>query len=1065
LNSRRVFGVIYFCSGAAGLIYEVVWTRLLSLQLGHTVWAVGTVLAAFMGGLALGALIAGSVASRIERGRALQLYAVVEVAIALWAIALPFAFRAIEPLFVSAYGDQPGSTFALVRLASSLTLVTVPAAAMGAAFPLAITWFSEDRSVAGRDTGWLYALNTIGAAAGALLTGFVLVPQLGLRTTTFVGVALNAVAASGAWLLARSAQTPALAPAGPPRARAKKKPSPSPARRGASDAHAPVPRWLTLAVLGVSGFAALVYEIAFTRALAIAIGPTTYAFAAMLAAFIGGMAIGAAATSRVAWTNKAAVAAMGVLMVVSAAAAALASWFTGTRLPLLVAEAVAEPSIGPAGILARQAFYSVGVLLPVGCSLGAIVPLGLALVARGTQAVARDASIVYGIDTIGAVLGSLAGAFLMVPAFGLQQTLRIASLLAIAVSCVVFLVGPLSWGRRAAGLMAAFAVMVLLVALPRWDTNLLSSGAYKYATEVVSLNLDLATGLKAGRLVYYKEGATATVSVRQLAGTIALAIDGKVDASNRTDMLTQKLLAHLPLLLHADPHDICIIGLGSGVTLGAALRHGIERADIIEISPEVVEASSFFANDNGHALDDPRTKLLVSDGRTHLQLTSRQYDVIISEPSNPWIAGIASLFTREFFVAARARLRPGGIICQWAHTYDISDADLRSIAATFTSVFPNGTMWLVGDGDLLFIATNDAAGPRIDNIARGWERPGVSADLAKASVFDTFSLLSLYAGGPLELRRYGQAALVQTDDRMGLEFSGPLGVYDRRLNRNAPALAALLDRDQAPAAVRTARATAGSREWEHFGKMLLSTHAYSRGFDAFTRAVRLDPENEAAFAGFIEAAGSAERVQEAQQVLESVANAQRSTGVAVRVAQARLLAATGAFGEAAARAREVMTEQPQNPAASELLASILADAGDLNGLRGLAARMREAHPERDDSWYYAAMVSFLSGDLPEAIRLAERAVQVNPHHTLANNLIGAAYARLGQRDRARDAFRASLEANPTESSTYRSLGLLELESGNLDAATAYFAEALTLDPHDQVARENLSATLVASHQS
>jgi spermidine synthase len=690
-------------------------------------------------------------------------------------------------------------------------------------------------------------------------------------------------------------------------------------------------------------------------------------------------------------------------------------------------------------------------------------PPAIALASRSDEVLARDVSVLYGVNTFGGVAGSLAGAFILVPWLGLQQTVRLAGVVALAAACLAFVAGrPAAW-QRMMGLAATIATGAFLFTLPAWDLNLLASGGYKYATEVRNLDLDLATGLKAGSLVYYKEGAAATVSVRRLAGTVSLAIDGKVDASNRTDMLTQKLLAHLPLLMHPDPCRVCVIGLGSGVTLGAALRHGIERADVIEISREVVEASSFFVDDNGHALEDPRTRLIVSDGRSHLQLTRDRYDVIISEPSNPWMAGVASLFTREFFLAARARLAPGGIICQWAHTYEMADADLRSIAATFASAFPNGTMWLIGEGDVLFIATNDSVGPRIENIPRAWQRPGVAADLANASVFDAFSLLSLYVAGPSELQRYGQSAFIQTDDRTRLEFSGPLGLYRRRENENAPTLRTLLDPVHAPAAVRTAAAAAGALEWRHRGQMLVKAHAYSMAYDEFLRSVQRDPENDAALTGLIEAAGSASRLAEAQRALELLAS-KRPTNATVRVALARLLAAMGELERAAARAQEVIAAEPQNPRGMELLASIFADAGDVERLRPLVARMQQAHPEREDTWYYAAMASFLGGDLPDAIARARRVVQMNPHHALAHSLIGSASARLGQRDEAREAFRAALEANPQESSTYANLGVLEMQSGDREAAVAYFAESLTLDPHDSVARDNLSAVLAASRR-
>ncbi|TMB86824.1 MAG: hypothetical protein E6J45_13320 [Chloroflexi bacterium] len=850
--------------GAGGLpIYEIVWTRLLSLQLGHTVAAAGTVLAAFMGGLAAGALVGGRVASRFDRARALRGYAVVELVIGACAVALPFGLRALEPVLALAYGDEPGWSFAVARFGLSLVLVSLPAAAIGATFPLAIRWFVSDASAAGRDAGGLYALNTVGGAVGALATGFVLIPAIGLRATTLVGIALNVAAAGGAWLVANRMSRVVVAPAPSQQPKPRRR---TPPRRRAV-VHTPAtPRWLPAAVLGLSGFVALVYEVAFTRALAIALGPTTYAFAAMLTAFISGLAIGAALASRVGSTESARAFAIGGLMLASAAAAVGTGWFAGTHLPLLIADAVADPVAGASEILTREALYGVGVLLPLSCLFGAIFPMGIALAARSDEAVTHEVSVLYGINTIGGVAGSLAAAFVLVPGVGLQQTLRLAGLLAVGAACLPFVFGRLTARQRGAGIAALVAAGALLFVVPGWDLNLLSSGVYKYAADVRGLNLDLVTALRAGRLLYYKEGAAATVSVRRLAGTIALAIDGKMDASNRTDMLTQKLLAHLPLLLHASPRSVGVIGLGSGVTLGAALSHQIERADVIEISPEVVEASSFFINANNRALEDPRTHLIVGDGRSHLQLTSRRYDVIISEPSNPWMAGVASLFTREFFLAARARLAPGGVICQWAHTYDMRDADLRSIASTFASVFSNGTAWLLGEGDVLFIATNDAEGPRLENIARAWQRPGVAADLAAASVFDIFSLLSLYIAGPGELAHYGQGAFVQTDDRTKLEFSGPLGVYDRA-SKNAPALQALLDPARVPAAIRTAQASAGAVEWSHRGRMLSQARAYQAAYESFSRSVALDPSNDTALVGLIDAAGTLQQLPAAQHQL------------------------------------------------------------------------------------------------------------------------------------------------------------------------------------------------------
>ena len=1046
MRGQRLFLSAYACSGAASLLYQVVWTRLLTLQLGHTVAAVGAVLAAFMGGLAAGAMIGGHLATRLERSGALRMYAVTECVIAVCALALPLALHAFEPLLAWAYGDQPGLAFALVRLVLSLALVFVPAAAMGITFPLAIRWFAGSASNAGRDAGGLYALNTAGAAAGALLTGFVLIPAIGLRATMFVGIGLNLTAATVAWLVAHQVPRPAAAPRSAHRTGAVKRVEP------------PIARWFPAVVLGISGFIALVYEVTFTRALALALGPTTYAFAAMLTAFISGIAIGAALSARVRWTRArdAPVLSLGLLMFAAAAAASVAGWFAGTRLPLLIAETVANPPAGSGTVLAIEALYAVGVLLPLACVLGAVFPIGAALAARSDEGVARDISLVYGINTIGAVAGSLGGAFVLLPLLGLQQTVRVAGVLALGTGCLAFVAGRLSSRQRAMTAATAVATAVVIFAMPAWDIDLLSSGSYTYAANVDAAETDLPTSLKAGTVLYYKEGATATVSVRRLAGTVALAIDGKVDASNWADMLTQKLLAHLPLLLHPDPHDVCIIGLGSGVTLGAALRHRIDRADVVEISPEVVEASSFFADDNGHALEDPRTRLILGDGRSHLQLSAEQYDVIISQPSNPWMAGVAALFTREFFLAARERLTPGGIFCQWAHTYEIADADLRSIAATFMNVFPNGTLWLVGEADVLFIGSNDPRGPSLDNLSLPWRPPGVATDLARVSVFDPFSLLSLYAAGPQQVQGYGRGAFVQTDDRPLIEFSGPHAMYDQVVNENVATLRTLLDLAGAPVALRTARATAGALEWRNRGQMLLGTRAHSTAYDAFVRSVELDPDDETALAGLTDAAGAARRLADAQRVLETTVTA-RPGSSAARLALARLLAAAGAFDAAVAHAEEAIAAEPDSPRGLESLASILGDAGDVDRLRLLVTRMQETHPEREETFYYAALASFLGGNLPDAIARAQQVTQVNPQHAAAHNLVGAANATLGFRDRARRAFRASLEADPRDPATYMNLAFLEMESGNRDAAAAYFAESLSLDPDNEMVRSGLAA--------
>jgi spermidine synthase len=1075
LTPRRLFLVLYAASGAAALIYEVTWTRLLTLQMGHTVAAASTVLAAFMGGLALGAWIAG----RLRGG--LRAYATLELLIALAALALPTLLAACVPALAWAYADGTAPTrFASVRVALSLALVLMPAAAMGATFPIAARWFAHTsiaggsafgRTVSGHvapgttsaaaDVGALYSANTAGAAAGAIAAGFWLIPAIGVRGTTLSGVALNALAATGALWLARAATINAetAEPAESTHKRVVQAFRPAQEKRfrhkadlkvRTTSARLPsVPQpGLAWAAAAVSGFVALVYEVAWTRLLALVIGPTTYAFATMVASFVAGLAIGSAAGARIARRSRQPAAWLAAMLGVTGGAATGAAWFAASRLPLVIAAQVADPTAAFGPLVLQQAFLVALLLLPMTFALGAAFPLALATASADVDTIGRDTACVYGFNTLGAIAGALAAGFVLLPAVGLQATFRAAALIGLAAGVWMIAAVRLNALGTLVGSAAGVALAAGVLAWPPWDRSLLASGAYKYAPYMSAG--DLETTLRAGRLEYYKEGAAATVSVRRVAGTRSLAIDGKVDASDAGDMLTQRLLGLLPALLHREPHEICVIGLGSGVTLNAALSSGtVRRADVVEISPEVVDASAFFAHENNNVLRVPGVRLIVGDGRSHLLLTGLKYDVIVSEPSNPWMAGVAALFTREFFEAARARLQPDGLLCQWAHTYDISDRDLRSIVRTFASVFPQGTMWLVGEGDLLLIGTNGPAiEPYLNNLA---------ATTFNVSLFELFSL---YAGGPRELRGYGDSAPVQTDDRMALEFSAPRGIYGRAANVNTTTIRALVDEAHRPPAVRAALDHATAANWAARGLMELKAEAYATAYGDFRRAVALNSQNAAALSRLSEAAAGAGRQDAERALLQSLA-ASQPANAAVRVELSHVLASGGDVDGAIAVATEAMRLAPVDPEPAEQLASVLADAGDAGRLAPLADALLAKFPERDEPIYYRATALFLQGRTAAATDEARRLLARNPRHARGQNLLGAACATQGDRECARAAFEASLAVNPRDPVTYVNLGLLHLQGGDPGGAAGYFAEALTIDPTSAGARNGLAQTRAA----
>jgi len=1071
MSGNWLFLAAYACSGLAGLVYEVTWTRLATLYMGHATAAASTVVAAFMGGLAGGSAIGGYVAARLTPKQALVAYAALESAVVVVALLLPWELTALTPLLRWAYSNgAPGFLFASVRLVSCLVLFTIPSLAMGATFPMAVRWFVTRTETVGRLAGALYAANTIGAAIGAVAAGFLLLPVLGLSDTVLVAVGasfLAVVAAMSVWTrsqredrLADPAGGDAAVGAKAPSLRSKeRRPGKGGSAKGRALRDAPLQphNWpLAAAVLALTGFATLTYEIAWTRVFALTAGPSTYAFAATLATLIAGIAIGSVIGSATASRTDSLVLILAVILVATAAAAAWAGSAAGGALPRAFADTLARAPHDFSGLQWQRTWLMAALVGPTAIGLGIAFPLALQLAGGDERETARRLGAIYALNTLCAVIGSLATGFVTIPLLGLQHTLVMATAVLVTASLLVLAFGALSTPARAAAALPALALVAWLAFQPAWDRELLASGVYKYAL-LAAGSIDVETALKAGRLAYYRDGAAATVSVKRLTGALSLSVDGKVDASTAGDMLTQKTLAHLPLLLHASPDRVCIIGLGSGVTLASALLHAASSVDVVEISPEVVEASRLFADENRHALEDPRAHLILGDGRTHLMLAERQYDVIISEPSNPWMAGVAALFTREFLQATRARLAPGGILCQWAHTYNISDRDLRSIVATFASVFPNGTMWLMGDGDLLLVGSTGPDTLRLDDLARHWDRPGVAVDLRAVSAYEPFALLSSYIGGPDEIRRYAAGAPVQSDDAMALEFSAPRALYGGAAEQeeNVTTLRRLLDLTRAPAPIPATWASADAVQRRHRAEMMLKANAYETAYRDYVAALMLDAMDPAAPDGVVRAAVAAHRESDAVTRLESAVHS-HPRAFRAWIALSKLHAATGSFDRAVAAAKDACKIEPIESTALEQLASLYSDVGDPAGLDGVAEALRHFFPNSRGAHYYTAASQFLHRDLAAAERSIQLAIAADSRFAPAHNLAGAIQASQGHSKQARAAFRAALSLDPRDPASYTNLARLELSVGQATASAGLFAEALSLDPSSSSARQGLA---------
>jgi spermidine synthase len=1015
---RAALAAAALLSGAAGLAYQILWTRQLTLVLGHTVAAVSTVLAAFMGGLGLGHLLAARSVDRLDRRALARLYAALEGGIAVLGLLLLALVRLPLPA-------SSGLRFAFGALA-----VLVPATLMGATLPALAALARPAPTRLGAAAGGLYAANTAGAVLGSLATALALLPWLGVRRSTVAAALLNLAAAGLAWWWAR------WAPPTPSAARGAKKESA--ARLRPAEA---LPASAVLMVLALSGLGALADEVAWTRALILLIGPTAYAFAFIVASVIAGLAVGSALAAR--WADGLARPgrALGLVQLAAAASSVALVGVLG-HLPMRAAALVRAHADDMGRLMALQ-FASVFLLLLAPSALfGAAFPLAVRILGQDRGRAGEALGRAGAANTAGAIAGALLAGFVALPALGLRRSLLAAAATHALAGLVAFVParqGGARWLAAAAVTLAAWAAPRVA---PPWDAALLAGGPYKYALYASAEEME--EELRSGELVFYRDGSAATVSVKRLGGSLSLSVDGKVDATNTADMLTQRLLAHLPLLLHGAPQEVLVIGLGSGVTAGSALTHPVRSVEVVEISREVVEAARLFRRANRNALEDARLRVVVGDGRHHLQTASHAYDVIISEPSNPWMAGVANLFSRDFFALGRSRLAPGGLFCQWAHAYNMSPRDLRVVAGSFTDVFPAAALFVVNEGDVLLVGARDAfPAPAPEALGARLARAEVQADLAEVGVRTPFGLAILHALSGEALRAWAADAPRHTDDRPVLEFSAPRFLHADTAEENRRIIGEAAARALVPEPFASIRARPSAAQLLEHARMLEGSAGFSWARDAFADALALDPSSLPAVEGLVRTARLRGQEQSLAPAFRRLADGPgRVTG---RVGLA-LLARRAQPEEALSLLAEASTLDPRSGRVLVLGAEVQQGAGNAEAAVGLARAALTLDPDDADAEGLLGSLALSAGREDEARQHAEAALKRAPRQTDALEVAAITRARAGDRAGARQAFEDLLQADPESWSALNNYGVFELEGGDARAAASLFRQAVTIHP-------------------
>src|SRR3989475_3914729 len=770
LSVKSILYVIFFLSGATGLVYEVIWVRLTGLIFGNTSQAISTVLGAFMAGLALGSWKLGQKADRTDDP--LRMYGLLEIGIGLSAALVPLIFRALDTFYwavAPSVSSVPGGAV-FVRFAASFAVLLTPTFLMGGTLPVLTRFFTKTVDEVENKVGVLYALNTFGAAAGTMAAALMLIPGIGNTRTTLIIAAVNVgIGLSAVWMsgtkepdveietLTRRSESAGLSQ------------EERPPNRTADR--------LVLLTLAVSGFVAMMYEVSWTRALSAMIGSSTYAFSIMLVTFLVGIALGSSiigswkppATLRLLGLLQLGVAIGGIVFLLGYLAAPYA------LIALIRAFYYAFPAV-----LTIQFIICAGLMIFATLCMGATFPVASQLYSSKFMLLGRSIGSIYSLNTVGAIAGSLFAGFVLMPIIGTERTILAGLFFNSAMA--LLLLSKAKTSRFAQGVAVGLLILATLSMRGGifWKPDILDRGVLIYSHAFESRpELTISEHYEDTDVVYFKEGNNATISVRKGENYMALRTNGKVDASNRDDMITQLAVGWLPLFYHPNPQSALVIGYGSGATVGAvASVKDVEDIDCVEIEPAVFGAASWFSDINRRSYASSKLHMIFNDARNYMNVTRKQYDLIISEPSNPWIAGVASLFTAEFYDRAAQVLKPDGIFAQWIQLYELDPQDLRMILYEVQRKFPEVSVW-VTDSDLILIGSRQPQKLDTGRIARI-----VNSDPTMIHDFRDFlhseqpeGLLAYYVMSTDAIRKFASKARRNTDDHPLLEFHAPRQLF------------------------------------------------------------------------------------------------------------------------------------------------------------------------------------------------------------------------------------------------------------------------------------------------
>jgi spermidine synthase len=794
MASPALLGAIYllfFLSGATALVYQIVWVRSLTLVFGGSHLAVTVVLSIFMAGLAVGGYVVGRYADHVRKP--LRLYGLLELGIALFAFAFVGLMSVYPTIYVAlAQGMEDSVVFlSAVRILFSAVALIVPTALMGGTLPVLSRFVARQPKTLRSHLAFLYGFNTLGAVVGAALAGFILLRLYSVSAVLHLAVAANVFIGLASLVLQMA--TPAAFEAGPTapaetgsRTAEDQRVSTTPAT--ADDALA---QTLILWGIGLSGFCALGYEVLWTRILTIAIGASVYSFTVMLVAFLAGIALGSQAYGVALKTlgardagAKGAILWFGIVQVVIGLAALLVTIqlrdipANTVRLQGLVLSFGISPFV--ARVWSGFGLAFLYMIVPA-FFMGVAFPLAGEVRARYRNAVGRGVGEVVAYNTVGAIFGAGMSGFVLIYLFGIERSLQMLTVVNVGLGLLVLCsLRHRRWlgASTAVLILAALAFLALNhTALRLWDTKYFAIFRSNQPEAFRTPEM-VREAVENTDVLYYAEGIESIVSsIKIKGGEQSFLTNGRVEASSHLQaQQVQFTLGHLPMLLHRDPKTALVVGLGSGMTLGAVSTHpSLERVTLVELEPRVLGITRTFADYNHNVLDNPKLKIVFNDGRNFLMTTTERFDVITADPIHPWFRGAGYLYTKEYFKLAADHLRPGGLVSQWLPIYELTPRDLQSVVRTFQDQFKYTLLWLT-HYDAELVGSNSQIVIDEAELERRIAHPAIAGDLQRVMMGSATDFLSYYVMGTERMKRFGQGGVLNTDDNLYLEFSAPFSI-------------------------------------------------------------------------------------------------------------------------------------------------------------------------------------------------------------------------------------------------------------------------------------------------